>query len=110
MSADDAGLVDEPPWRDPNRETRSSGGSPYWQHNPASREQLPKSAERIRVLSAEEVASLIASAIEKRSPTVIAPAAFHGLFLMSALFPGQVDSSMAKGARTAKDVLTESRA
>ena len=70
--------------------------SPYWQHNPGSRERVPKSARGIRVLSTQEVASLIATAIEKRSRTVIAPAAFRGLFLMSAMFPSQVDASMAK--------------
>jgi short-subunit dehydrogenase len=83
--------------------------SPYWQHNPGSRERVPKSARRIRVLSTQEVASLIATAIEKRSRTVIAPAAFRGLFLMSALFPSQIDASMAKGARTARDVQLETR-
>lgn len=81
--------------------------SPYWQHNPGSRERVPKSARGIRVLSTQEVASLIATAIEKRSRTVIAPAAFRGLFLMSAMFPRQVDASMAKGARTASDVQLE---
>ncbi len=81
--------------------------SPYWQHNPGSRERVPKSARGIRVLSTQEVASLIATAIEKRSRTVITPAAFRGLFLMSAMFPSQVDASMAKGARTARDVQLE---
>ncbi len=81
--------------------------SPYWQHNPGSRERVPKSARGIRVLSTQEVASLIATAIEKRSRTVIAPVAFRGLFLMSAMFPSQVDASMAKGARTARDVQLE---
>lgn len=81
--------------------------SPYWQHNPGSRERVPKSARGIRVLSTQEVASLIATAIEKRSRTVIAPAAFRGLFLMSAMFPRQVDASMAKRARTASDVQLE---
>lgn len=81
--------------------------SPYWQHNPGSRERVPKSARGIRVLSTQEVASLIATAIEKRSRTVIAPTAFRGLFLMSAMFPRQVDASMAKGARTASDVQLE---
>jgi short-subunit dehydrogenase len=81
--------------------------SPYWQHNPGSRERVPKSARGIRVLSTQEVASLIATAIEKRSRTVIAPAAFRGLFRMNAIFPNQVDASMAKGARTARDVELE---
>jgi uncharacterized protein len=39
--------------------------SPYWQHNPGSRERVPKSARGIRVLSTQEVASLIATAIDE---------------------------------------------
>ena len=81
--------------------------SPYWEHNPGSRERVPKSARGIRVLCTQEVASLIATGIEKRSRTVIAPAPFRALFLMSALFPSRVDASMAKGARAAKDVRLE---
>ena len=81
--------------------------SPYWQHNPGSRERVPKSAHRIRVLSTTEVASRIASGIEQRSRTVIAPTVFRRLFLMSALFPGRVDASMANGARGARDVQLE---
>jgi uncharacterized protein len=85
--------------------------SPYWQHNPGSRERIPQSAQSIRVLSTDEVASRIVSGLEKRSRTVIAPAAFRGLFPLRALLPEQVDASMAKGARGAKDVqLDKSRA
>jgi short-subunit dehydrogenase len=81
--------------------------SPYWKHNPGSRKRVPESARRIRVLSTNEVGSLIAAGIERRARTVIAPAAFRGLFLMSELFPSKVDASMAKGARGAKDVEAE---
>ena len=81
--------------------------SPYWKHNPGSRERVPRSAGRIRVLTTQEAASQIVSGIEQRSRTVIAPAAFRGLFVMSALLTGQVDASMAKGARGAKDVSRE---
>jgi short-subunit dehydrogenase len=78
--------------------------SPYWQHNPGSRERVPRSARRIRVLSTREVGSLIASGIERRARTVIAPTTFRGLFLMSELFPSQLDASMAKGGRGAKAI------
>jgi len=81
--------------------------SPYWQHNPGSRERVPKSARGIRVLSTTEVASRIVSGIEQRSRTLIAPTVFRGLFLMSALFPDRVDASMANGARGARDVRLE---
>ena len=83
--------------------------SPYWQHNPGSRQRVPKRAQSIRVLSTREVASRIVDGIERRSRTVVAPAAFRGLFAVSALFPDRVDASMAKGARGAKDVQLETR-
>jgi uncharacterized protein len=81
--------------------------SPYWQHNPGSRERIPRSARGIRVLSTEEAAVRIVSGIEKRARTVIAPAAFRPLFLASALFPDQVDTSMTKGVHGAKDLQLE---
>jgi uncharacterized protein len=85
--------------------------SPYWQHNPGSRERIPKSARGIRVLTTDEVASRIVSGIEQRSRTVIAPTAFRGLLLLSELFPDQVDASMAKDGHGAKDLqLEKSRA
>jgi uncharacterized protein len=85
--------------------------SPYWEHNPGSRERIPRSARGIRVLSTNEVASRIVSGIEKRSRTVIAPVPFRALFLVSTLFPDQLDASMAKDAHGAKEVeLEKSRA
>lgn len=73
--------------------------SPYWEHNPGSRERLPKQAAGMRALTPDEVAAAIVSGIEKGKRTVIAPAAFRMLFLMNALFPAQTEASMCGPSR-----------
>jgi short-subunit dehydrogenase len=70
--------------------------SSYWAHNPGSRERIPRAAGGIRVLSPEQAAALIASAIERGSRTVVAPGMFRLLFLLNRLFPAQTAASMSK--------------
>ena len=70
--------------------------TPYWEHNPGSKERLPHQAVRLPVLSSQHVASLIVSAIEKGSRTIIAPSSFRLLFLLNALFPRQIEASLCK--------------
>ncbi len=69
--------------------------TPYWAHNPGSRERLSARAARVPSLSAETVATLICTAIEGNKRMVLAPKSFRFLFLMNRLFPAQVDRSMA---------------
>lgn len=69
--------------------------SSYWEHNPGSRERLPKQAARLPVLEPEEVGKWIVSAIERRSRTVLAPAIFRWLFLLNSLFPARSEAAMA---------------
>lgn len=68
----------------------------YWEHNPGSRERLPKQAAGMRTLSSEQVASAIVSSIEKGRRTIVAPAVFRFLFLLNNLFPKQTERSMCK--------------
>jgi len=68
--------------------------SPYWEHNPGSRERIPRAAARLPILLPQAVAAMIAEAIEKGSRTIVAPAAFRLLFLMNSLFPRQAEASM----------------
>jgi uncharacterized protein len=68
----------------------------YWEHNPGSRERLPKQAARTKVLSPQKVASLIVSAIEKGARTVVAPTSFRLLFFLNSLFPTQTEASLSK--------------
>ncbi len=70
--------------------------TPYWGHNPGSRERLPKRAGGMKVLTSNEVATAIVSGIENGSRTVVAPAAFKFLFLINSLFPRQTEESMCK--------------
>jgi short-subunit dehydrogenase len=70
--------------------------SSYWAHNPGSRQRIPRASSGIRVLSPEEVAALIISAIKKGSRTVVAPGMFRLLFLLNSLFPAQAAASMSK--------------
>ena len=58
--------------------------SPYWEHNPGSRERLPAPAARQRALTVGEAAAAIVQGIEKEKRFVLRPAAFRLLFLMNA--------------------------
>lgn len=68
----------------------------YWEHNPGSRERLPKQAAGMPALSSAQVASAIVTAIEKGTRTIVQPAAFRFLFLLNRLFPKQTEASMCK--------------
>jgi len=68
--------------------------TPYWEHNPGSRERLPRLAALIPVLPADKVAGLIVAAVAKGSRTVVAPALFRLLFFLNALSPAPVEVSL----------------
>jgi uncharacterized protein len=70
--------------------------TPYWEHNPGSRERLPKRTTMLSVLSPQQVASSIVSAIEKGSRTIVAPNSYRLLFFLNSLFPAQIEAFMAK--------------
>ncbi len=59
--------------------------SSYWEHNPGSRERLPKGPTP---LSTVEAAEAIVGAIERRKARVVRPGLFRLLFTLEALFPG----------------------
>jgi uncharacterized protein len=68
--------------------------TPYWEHNPGSRERLPP-ARGIRALTPEEAAAAIVSAIERDQRRLLKPAVFQLLFLWGALFPRAMDRMLA---------------
>jgi short-subunit dehydrogenase len=68
--------------------------SSYWEHNPGSRERLPRKAGQIRVLTTEEAADAIISGIENGKRAVIKPAIYRLLFMFNALFPKMTESMM----------------
>jgi len=72
----------------------------YWEHNPGSRQNLPKANLRLApTLSADEAAEAIFAGVERRKRTVVKPAIFRVLFLLNALFPRLVARQLRRAAR-----------
>jgi short-subunit dehydrogenase len=71
--------------------------SPYWEHNPGSREHLPPMNPLImRPLTAEEAAEAIVAGVEGRKRMVVKPAIFRALFLLNAIAPRLVASQLRR--------------
>ena len=65
--------------------------TPYWEHNPGSREHLPPTNPRlIKTLTAEEAAEAIMNGTEAGRRAVVKPGIFRAVFAANALFPGFV--------------------
>jgi short-subunit dehydrogenase len=74
--------------------------SPYWQHNPGSRENLPPSDPRLLPnLSTAEAAEAIFAGVEAGRRMVVKPAIFRALFLLNALAPGLVARQLRRQQR-----------
>lgn len=73
--------------------------SPYWMHNPGSRERLPASAARQRALTVSEAAAAIVHGIERNQRVVLRPRVFRLLFLLNTLFPTRVEATLCRGRR-----------
>jgi uncharacterized protein len=74
--------------------------SPYWEHNPGSRENLPKATKMLPVLSPEEAAKAIYAGVARGSRTVIKPVLLRPLFLLNAFMPRLVAAQMRRMAKT----------
>jgi short-subunit dehydrogenase len=71
--------------------------TPYWRHNPDSRENMPKTDPRLLpVLTAEQAAEAVVDGAETGKPLVVKPAAFRMLFILNALFPRLVASQLRR--------------
>lgn len=70
--------------------------SPYWEHNPGSRERLPSQAKRIRPLTTKDAADAIVDGIERGKRAIVKPALFRLFFILNALFPIQTESLMCR--------------
>lgn len=64
--------------------------SEYWQHNPGSRERVPKIAKMIPNLTPEQVATAIAKGIEKDKRRIVVPFMMKTVCLQHFFFPGVV--------------------
>jgi short-subunit dehydrogenase len=73
--------------------------TPYWEHNPGSRENLPKIDPRLLpALTPDEAASAIVEGIDAKRPFVVKPALLRALFVLNALFPRLVARQLRRGA------------
>lgn len=71
--------------------------TPYWEHNPGSREHLPPTNPRlVPNLTPEEAATAIVEGTEHRQRTVIKPGIFRAIFIANALFPRFVAGQLRK--------------
>ena len=62
--------------------------TPYWEHNPGSRERVPVGNPILApILSAEEAAEAIFRGVEGRKRRVVKPAALRAIFLLNAFAP-----------------------
>jgi short-subunit dehydrogenase len=62
--------------------------TPYWEHNPGSRERLPKTNPMLApVLSSEQAAEAIFAGVAARKRTVVKPGILRALFVLNAIAP-----------------------
>jgi uncharacterized protein len=73
--------------------------TPYWQHNPGSRERLPKSNTMlVPMLSSEQAAAAIYLGVEARKRMVVKPGIFRALFMLNAIAPRLVARHLRRAA------------
>ena len=76
--------------------------TPYWQHNPGSREHVPATNQTLMpTLSVEEAAATIMKGIAAGKTAVVKPGLYRALFLLNALAPGLVAKQLRRAARKA---------
>ncbi len=68
--------------------------SPYWLHNPGSRERLPKIGKMIPVLKPEEVGKAIVAGVRGDKRHVVIPFMMKVIYLLHFLFPSMVQRGM----------------
>lgn len=74
--------------------------TPYWAHNPGSRENLPKTNPRLfPVLTPDQAASIIVDGTAQGRAFVVKPGIYRALFVLNALFPRLVARQMRRAAR-----------
>ena len=70
--------------------------SPYWEHNPGSRERVPKLAKLIPELTCEEVAQAIVRGVERNQRTTVIPFMMRLTCWLHAVFPRLVQRLITK--------------
>ena len=78
--------------------------TPYWENNPGSRENVPKTDPRlIPTLTPEEAAEAIFEGTERKSRLMVKPPLYRALFVMNALFPNTVARQLRRAAKKARN-------
>jgi uncharacterized protein len=72
--------------------------TPYWEHNPGSRENLPKG---FPAMSTEDAAATILQAITRRRRQIVRPRVFRLLFALAAIAPGLASRFQERAASRA---------
>ena len=73
--------------------------TPYWQHNPGSREVPATNETLLPTLSPKEAAATIMNGIAAGKTVVVKPGLYRALFLLNALVPGLVAKQLRRAAR-----------
>lgn len=74
--------------------------SPYWEHNPGSRERVPKMGNLVPELTPEAAARAIVRGIEREQKLVVVPFMMKLTYWQHALFPGVVQWLMTRTGYT----------
>jgi short-subunit dehydrogenase len=74
--------------------------SDYWEHNPGSRERVPKMGKLIPELTSEAAARAIVRGIEREQSLVVAPFMMKLTYWQHAVFPGVVQWLMTRTGYT----------
>jgi short-subunit dehydrogenase len=74
--------------------------TPYWEHNPGSREHLPGANSRLAPpLSPEQAAEAIFDGVERRKRTIVKPGILRALLALNAVAPHLVTSQLRRSMR-----------
>jgi len=73
--------------------------SPYWQHNPGSREHLPAGNALTPTLTTQEAAEAIFAGVDSGARMVVKPSIFRALFVLNAIAPRLVARQLRRAAR-----------
>lgn len=77
--------------------------TPYWEHNPGSRENMPRTNPRlVPTLTPEQAAEAIFASAESKKSFVVTPGIYRALFVMNALFPKTVASQLRRASKKAR--------
>jgi short-subunit dehydrogenase len=74
--------------------------SPYWEHNPGSRERVPKMGRLVPELTSDAAAKAIVRGIEREQKLVVVPFMMKLTYWQHAVFPGVVQWLMTRTGYT----------